>query len=364
MSAQIRANALRAEDSSIWPLRQRLFNPGQPFTLRLHDFNEQWKLGDNFWNVYGTNKRADGVLTTSYKCKLKKHRKSSGPRADKEGEPSKKRRITSVFNSVDCAARLLVIKNPANGTVTIQMHPDYSTHSAGHHISDVDDVTLCSQANEFIQKEANQPYAPCQIADALPEIIARSTSPCRAAALGLSRITARAVWNKRWKARKVAAAPPSSLDEDVSQAILDLQGAGYEVKRFLIASDEGNVPEGFAFATARGLETLVSSSYLVQLDSTHKTNIYDWRLFTVMVRDKHDSWIPAGQFYTSVENACAVNGGLQTLRDMVSAGGFGTWQPRYFLIDQSHVEKNGIHKTFRGMEAGEEEVYVKFCKVM
>ncbi|KAI9102012.1 hypothetical protein DFS34DRAFT_612447 [Phlyctochytrium arcticum] len=345
MSAQIRANALRAEDSSIWPLRQRLFNPGQPFSLRLHHFNEQWKLGDNFWNVYGTNKRADGVLATSYKCKLKKHRKSSGPRADKEGEPSKKRRITSVFNSVDCAARLLVIKNPANGTVTIQMHPDYSTHSAGHHISDVDDVTL-------------------QIADALPEIIARSTSPCRAAALGLSRITARAVWNKRWKARKVAAAPPSSLDEDVSQAISDLQGAGYEVKRFLIASDKGNVPEGFAFATARGLETLVSSSYLVQLDSTHKTNIYDWRLITVMVRDKHGSWIPAGQFYTSVESACAVNGGLQTLRDMVSAGGFGTWQPRYFLIDQSHVEKNGIHKTFWGMEAGEEEVYVKFCKVM
>ncbi|KAI9095486.1 hypothetical protein DFS34DRAFT_625925 [Phlyctochytrium arcticum] len=310
---------------SLEPCRQRLFNPGQPFTLRLHDFNEQWKLGDNFWN------RADGVLTTSYKCKLKKHRKST----------SKKRRITSVFNSVNCAARLLVIKNPANGTVTIQMHPDYSTHSAGHHISDVDDI-----------------------ADALPEIIARSTSPCRAAALGLSRITARAVWNKRWKARKVAAAPPSSLDDDVSQAISDLQGAGYEVKRFLIASDEGNVPEGFAFATARGLETLVSSSYLVQLDSTHKTNIYDWRLFTVMVRDKHGSWIPAGQFYTSIENACAVNGGLQTLRDMVSAGGFGTWQPRYFLIDQSHVEKNGIHKTFRGMEAGEEEVYVKFCKVM
>ncbi|KAI9103857.1 hypothetical protein DFS34DRAFT_606135 [Phlyctochytrium arcticum] len=257
MSAQIRANALRAEDSSIGPLHQRLFNPGQPFTLRLHDFNEQWKLGDNFWNVYGTNKRADG-----------KHRKSSGPRADKEGEPSKKRRITSVFNSVDCAARLLVVKNPANGTVTIQMHPDYSTHSAGHHISDVDDVTLCSQANEFIQKEANQPYAPCQIADALPEIIARSTSPCRAAALGLSRITARAVWNKRWKARKVAAAPPSSLDEDVSQAISDLQGAGYEVKRFLIASDEGNVPEGFAFATDPGLETLVSNQHL-RLASLH-----------------------------------------------------------------------------------------------
>ncbi|KAI9093504.1 hypothetical protein DFS34DRAFT_596176 [Phlyctochytrium arcticum] len=183
----------------------------------------------------------DGVVTTSYKCKVVKHRKLSGPRPEKAGDSSKKRRITSVFQPVDYEARLQVIRNTASGLFTVQMHPEFSTHYAGHCIADTDDHSLCSKADEFIKEEAEKPYASKDISDVLPQIIAQSTSPCRAMALGLGCITARAVCNKRWKERSVAATPPSSLAEDVVQSLSEVETAGYVAKRFLNESAKGKV---------------------------------------------------------------------------------------------------------------------------
>ncbi|KAI9095281.1 hypothetical protein DFS34DRAFT_687064 [Phlyctochytrium arcticum] len=339
-------------------------------------YKEDWKLVDNAWNWFGSHTRdSDGVKTTTYKCKLAKHRKSSTQRPETEGESSKKRRISSVLTPIPCPARLQVIESPGTDVVIVQMHPNFPQHE-NHTLADVDDQRLCSHASDIIKAEAAMPYAPKDVAAALPEIMLQKYSPARGKALGLDRVSARDVWNKRWKQRKDQPVTPASQTVDINEAIQELEGAGYQVKRFLVSATNNSVDadsdeeedthagEGFAFATVKGLETLRDNSYLVLLDSTHKTNKYDLRLFTTLVRNKFGSWIPAGQFYVSVENGESVHQGLQSLRSMIAALGGKVWQPRYIQIDQSNIERNGIKKTFRGMQAGEEEVHIKWCKVL
>ncbi|KAI9094445.1 hypothetical protein DFS34DRAFT_629485 [Phlyctochytrium arcticum] len=116
------------------------------------------------------------------------------------------------------------------------------------------------------------------------------------------------------------------------------------VKRFLPGTD-GQADEGFAFAVRESVSLLATCSYLVLLDSTHKTNRYDWRLFTCMVRNQQGSWLPAAQFFVNKENGSAVAMGLEQVRQMVA-----------------EVCGSGVKQVFPGMFAGEEEVQVRYCK--
>ncbi|KAI9099458.1 hypothetical protein DFS34DRAFT_693860 [Phlyctochytrium arcticum] len=363
MSQLRAANIDRARSSSIYYRRQRLFHPITAFEIPLQDFAAEWKLGDNFWTQYNnTTSAKTGKQTISYKCKFVKHRKSSGKRPDKENCPQKKRRLTSVFTKVECPARLDVVIDKNNNLVTIRHAIGHTEHSEGHDIADADDRHLCSHASDYIKDEAESPYAHADIAKALPVIIMRATSPARVSALGLDRVSARAVYNARWRERREQAAPPGSLAEDVKQAIEYLTAEGYIVKRLLSGSD-GRADEGFTFAVKESLSLLPKCSYLVLLDSTHKTNRYDWRLFTCMIRNQQGSWLPAAQFFVSNENGDAVALGLQQVREMVEEVCGVKWQPRNIQVDQSNIEKNGILLAFPGMYAGEEEVKVRYCKV-
>ena len=49
------------------------------------------------------------------------------------------------------------------------------------------------------------------------------------------------------------------------------------------------------------------------MDSTHKSNKWNWRLFTLTVRDKFGSWIPAAQFLVEHEDIVSVAEALQAL---------------------------------------------------
>ncbi|KAI9103885.1 hypothetical protein DFS34DRAFT_668217 [Phlyctochytrium arcticum] len=334
------ANAIKAQNSSIWYRRQRLFNPVSSFQVPLNEFDTEWKLGDNFWTqLHVSVAKRSGIKKITFKCKFDKHRKSKGKRSDDEGEPKKKRRVTSTFNKVACDARLEVSIDERTGQVTIQHKPGYAEHGEGHDIHDADDRKLCSHASDYIKAEASSPYAHADIAHALPEIIGRALSPSRISALGLDRISARAVYNARWREREDQAAPPDSLTSDVSQAIQLLREEGYIIERFFSGSGE-QADEGFEFVVEPGLRLLSTNSYLVLLDSTHKTNRYDWRLFTCMVRDNFGSWLPAAQFFVSTENADAVAKGLLQLRKMVREV-----------------------QAFPGMAAGKEEIKIRFCTV-
>ena len=39
------------------------------------------------------------------------------------------------------------------------------------------------------------------------------------------------------------------------------------------------------------------------MDSTHKTNKHDWRLFTLYIRDRYECWNVGVHFFVSNENS-------------------------------------------------------------
>lgn len=79
------------------------------------------------------------------------------------------------------------------------------------------------------------------------------------------------------------------------------------------------------------------------MDSTHKTNFWKWRLFTITVRDQYGAWIPAAQFIVEKEDSVSVGEALRHLRALVPE-----WEPQFFVVDDSAVEQNGIKIAFPG----------------
>ena len=111
--------------------------------------------------------------------------------------------------------------------------------------------------------------------------------------------------------------------------------------------------QGFAFATEANLQVLRKSGVLVIMDSTHKTNKHNWKLYTLIMRNTFGSWLPGGHFFVSGEEQHIVSKGLQVLKRWASS-----WQPRYFLIDQSAIEENAVNDAFPGINAGEQNINI------
>ncbi|POG60684.1 hypothetical protein GLOIN_2v1711176 [Rhizophagus irregularis DAOM 181602=DAOM 197198] len=64
----------------------------------------------------------------------------------------------------------------------------------------------------------------------------------------------------------------SNLKLDISQSVLYLKEQGYQ---------------GIVFAHLEQLEKLENHGWLTLIDSTYKTNRYDWRLFTLYIRNTY-----------------------------------------------------------------------------
>ncbi|KAI9088846.1 hypothetical protein DFS34DRAFT_654723 [Phlyctochytrium arcticum] len=335
--------------SDVAQLRKRLYQPQQPFVLTTAEYKEQWKLGNNFWVRDARNRSSKrttpNLWTSSYTCRMHMARAkySSKPRKEKDSVPID-RRITSGYIPVECKIKLQVIEDLDLDQVTIQIHPKFRKEHTYHEMGDVDDRKRCIEAQLLIDNEAAKPYLSQTIAQHLPELVAKEHSPSHLADLGSSLITSKAVWNAKRKNPDFMTNPePTVLTPDIPQAADNLEAEGFIVKRFLAASrSNGDATEGFAFARQAELEILQDCSHLVLLDSTHKTNRWDWRLFTCMVRDKFGSWIPAGQFFLERENGKSVVACLSALRTMILECIGKAWIPSNILIDQSHVERLGI----------------------
>ena len=93
------------------------------------------------------------------------------------------------------------------------------------------------------------------------------------------------------------------------------------------------------------------------IDSTHKTNRYDWRLSTLYIRDTYGCWDVGAHFFVSNEDGDTVAEALMIIRNKCH------WSPRYVLVDHSSIEAKSIKKTFPGIMAGEQECQILLCVV-
>lgn len=324
--------------------RLRLFNVDEPFTLPLTEFEEKWKEVDNVWCQTGKTERSkrhpDG-WTKTYDCRFRKRQKSS---AKDPNVPVNKKRKTSIHEPDLCNAMITVTHR--DGSVTIRKtHPGGPSHTHGLRESDMRKTP--SKIVNFLEEELKKKYR----APAVREV---ARDGFKNEQLGSEFITTKKILNVQHRIHgglETQYLPAGTLDDDMDEAIKWLISNEYRTHQFT-AGDK----RGFAFAKENSLKALQRGGHLVLMDSTHKTTKYDWKLYTLLIRNEYGSWLPGGHFYVSGEDKHIVKAGLQQLKLWAS-----NWQPRYFLIDQSAIEENAIKSTFRGIEAGEQNVDIYYC---
>jgi hypothetical protein len=116
--------------------------------------------------------------------------------------------------------------------------------------------------------------------------------------------------------------------------------------------------KGIVFAHPEQIKKLQHHGWLTLIDSTHKTNWYNWRLFTLYIRDTYGCWDVGAHFFVSSEDGDTISKALRIIRDS-----YCRWSPRYILSDQSSIEAKSIKQAFPGVNAGEQECEVILCVV-
>ncbi|EXX56976.1 hypothetical protein RirG_211430 [Rhizophagus irregularis DAOM 197198w] len=127
----------------------------------------------------------------------------------------------------------------------------------------------------------------------------------------------------------------SDLKLDISQSVSYLKEQGYQVEIYRVHQRS---TKGIVFAHPKQLEKLENHGWLTLIDSTHKTNRYDWRLFTL-------------------EDSDTVAEALKKIRS------YCHWTFCYILSDQSSVEFKSVKIVFSGVNTGEQECEVLLCVV-
>lgn len=133
----------------------------------------------------------------------------------------------------------------------------------------------------------------------------------------------------------------------VREYLLSEPDMWYEVLEF----DDG-IQNGMAFASLDQQNILSTNGSLVLMDSTHKTNIFNMFLFTLYVKDKYNTWLPAGHFLLTNETNDAIAKGLDSIKSRCK-----NWTPFYFIVDDSGAEQVALEKIFGS------EVKVFLCTV-
>lgn len=262
----------------------------------------------------------------------------------KANVPVDKRRKTSQWNADLCDAQITVTLK--DGVVRVRKtKQDGPNHSHDLVASDIRKTS--TEIIGFIKEEAHKGYRAPAIKEATNNRFKESTS-------GVEYLLPKTVLNAQRKVSGALDAPfvgSSTLEIDVKESLKWLKENHCQVEGF-----ENMIYRGFAFATEGNLRVLRESGHLTIMDSTHKTNKHSWKLYTLLARDSFGSWLSGGHFFVSAEEQGIVAKGLCVLKRWA-----GTWQPRYFLIDQSAIEENAVKQAFRGIEAGEQSVSIFYC---
>jgi len=324
--------------------RLQFFNVQEPFSLPVSEFEVRWRDVDNVWVQFGTTKtlkkNPDG-WTKSYDCRFKKRHASGTKKPD---IPADKRRKTSQRHSILCNAQItLTLKN---GVVTVRKtSPDSPDHTHDLKASDV--LKAPSSVIDFVETESYKGYR-------APAVRKATQDQFNDKEVGVQYLSFKTVLNAQRKVHGGLDAPfvsVNDLEEDLKNTLEWPKSNNYNVEEF-----GGSGYRGFAFASEENLEALRKSGHLTIMDSTHKTNKHSWKLYTLLVRDAFGSWVSGGHFFVSGEEQHTVAKGLQVIKRWARS-----WQPRYFIIDQSAVEENAVNYAFRGIEAGEQNVTIFYC---
>jgi len=214
----------------------------------------------------------------------------------------------------------------------------------------------------LVKQEAIKSYPPVAIVDAVKDLASDKLS------LGNSvqELKWKEVANIKYQLRgpmEIHLVGSDKLNSDVLAAVSYLKEQEYYVEHYYTSQQptkgaSRRSTQGFVFARPQQLEKLQLHGWLTQMDSTHKTNKHDWRLFTLYIRDGYGCWDVGAHFFVSNEDSETIAQPLRIVRNQCLR-----WTPRYFLLDQSSTEANSIRQVFPGLHGGEQECEVLLCTV-
>ena len=117
---------------------------------------------------------------------------------------------------------------------------------------------------------------------------------------------------------------------------------------------EGSKVLGLAWCRNDCGRLLEKHGYLVLFDSTHSTNCRNWKLSTICFRDATGIWLPGAHIIMAKETADIIRDGLKLFRRMLPR-----WEPRYFVVDDSATECQGIEAAFS--DRGAQRLDISLC---
>jgi hypothetical protein len=331
--------------------RALLFDVDQTLEISVEDFNDNWwPLVSNIWTKWDLYKYANGNIRKTFACRFMKHRESST--RQKENIPNEKRRITKIRPSDICSAMIKVFWITSSNVVRVERYKDSPGHT--HSLLEIDRIKRPKAIRSLVEIEAAKNYSPPAITSAVKEYATVE--------LGLGEcareLKRKEVANIKYKVRGPAETHligHMDLRSDISESTSYLTEQGYLVETFRVSQRS---TKGIVFAHPEQLKKLERHGWLTLMDSTHKTNRHDWRLFTLYVRDTYGCWNPGAHFLVSSEDGDTVAEALTIIRNK-----YCCWSPRYILSDHSNIEARSIKKTFPGITAGEQECQVLLCVV-
>ena len=174
-----------------------------------------------------------------------------------------------------------------------------------HSLLEIDRIKYSQAIQNLVENEAVKNYSPPAITSAVKEYATIKLG------LGASvnELKQKEVANIKYKIRGPMESNligNSNLTSDISQFVSYLIEKGYHAESYSVFSASHKSTKGIVFAHSEQLKKLQRYEWLTLIDSTHKTNKYNWRLFTLYVRDSYGCWDVSAHFFVSNEDTDTV----------------------------------------------------------
>jgi hypothetical protein len=331
-------------------VRKILFALPLPFSLSTANYNLFWPLIDNVYMIRQSrdSRKLNGYRYQAVICRFKRAYSGS---ASSQGS---QRAFTTKRLARSCEV-----------SFTLRVFPDHvEFHHAQGNLSCKHDHSLDeSDANKrnsllrgLVQREISKGYPPAAVIGAMRGQ-GRANTRMQLALAGGYYLSRQDVINSgvSWRTANPNALFATNADKDdvsiQARAAFDKLGELKWVSEPIQAISLDKVSgRGIVFAHPSRLKLLSRHGYLSLIDSTHKTNQLEWKLFTIMVRDEFGCWHPVAHALLSNEFGELIAEFLLVLKRWTN------WTLRYVLSDDSGAEQRAFRLAFPGLAAGETEV--------
>ncbi|RIB24864.1 hypothetical protein C2G38_2167451 [Gigaspora rosea] len=225
--------------------------------------------------------------------------------------------VSNVWTGFNHKKKVNVLRFETEAKVRIERFKDSPNHS--HTLEDSEKIKRSQAIRSLVEQEALKDYHPPAILNAVKEY-AQETLNLNESVKELKR---KEVTNIKYKEQK------------------------YKVERYSISH---NSSHGLIFINQSQIKNLEKFGWLTLIDSTHKTNKYDYCLFTLYIRNGYRCWDIRAHFFVNKEDSITVAEALKRIRRFAQH-----WKPS--------IEESSVRIAFPGLENDEQECAVIYCTV-